>query len=187
MDNDQLKNWVDQNRKTFDEIEEPDLDNIWKQMPQSKVLQSKMAQSNKEVNRLPWIIVALLSISVIGLIVVNTKLKIENANPIEEYFVHFPDQKIHRDELVFFVSQKEKAVAKAGIKQEDYNEIYAELEELDQIQSDLKIDFEKFDEKEKMMEMLFKYYERKARILEILLKEIEKKNKHEKNNHEEIY
>ena len=182
---DKLDQFIKQQRAAFDEVEEPESDLIWMGI-QSKLHPDNKGRPQRGLVVLPrsWAlgmvasIVILLALSI--WLIMSPKLE-EPPIAIEEYLPEIAAQEATFKERI---AEKEAEIGFATIKPEEFNEIFIELQLLEEIRSEYLKDVPEFNHKDQLVEVLIKYYERKIQILERLSNEIEKKKKHEKFHRE---
>jgi len=178
MKNNRLKEFIDSNRKDFDEIESPALNFVWNEISSDK--KTKPSKSNYLL-----VIVALL-FAVVAVLIVSNRQTSQKLDRLENYVLNSPQYKNEHHKLIKTVSDKEDQIQTQNIKEEDFKEIFEELNELERNHSFIQEDFQKYGNTDELMRTLFKHYERKSKILEILLLENEKRKYNEHINHREI-
>lgn len=100
----------------------------------------------------------------------------ENAQKL----IDFPEEENYQQ----LVAEKKEELEFDKINQSKYQDIFHELELLENVHDEFREDLPVLSDEEKAIQVLQKYYERKIRILERLSKEIEKKSRDEKRINE---
>ncbi len=177
MKEDKIKDFIDLNRSEFDDIERPNLDQIWSSV-----------ENTIPEKRFPriWIVFAFFGIALLGTLIYSNVRTMQKLNNLENYVLQSPTHKSEHERLIKLVSDKELEIKKQSIDKSQFEEIYQELEELELNQISIEKDFETYGNSEELMRTLFKHYERKTKILEILLLENEKRKYNEDINRHQI-
>lgn len=168
MHKDLLEQYIEDNRGAFDQVETPDLNAVWSNIPPTK---------SKRPYGIKLLILALIGLGVICSYFIFEKYTKETA--IQHYVMSSEDLYPKKQVLMNTVKEQEQKLEHHDINPSEFEEIYNELDELEYLKKGLETDFEKYGDKEEMIKILFKYYERKSKILELLIKEINKKEKYE--------
>jgi len=172
MDKNRLEEFVNNQRYQFDEIEQPDLERLWKGIP-------KAEKKNHRPNNNAIAVIIFLLIGAIALLWLNNRQTEQKLNELQQFVMSSPKYQSEQNQLLVYINEKRDQVKKADIKQADYQEIFSELDELELIQKTLESDFNKVNNPDDVMKTLLRHYERKAKVLELLLFENEKRKYHE--------
>lgn len=98
----------------------------------------------------------------------------------QEFVPRFEEEEKYRET----VAEKKQVLNFEEINRSDYQDIFQELDLLENVHQEFKEDLPEVMGEERAVNVLQKYYERKLRILERLSKEIEKKSEYEKRINE---
>jgi len=168
---------IKEKREEFDQVERVDEGLLWQS------IQSEMNPPAKKIGRrfsLLQVYAVAASVALLAMAsflffqkeeVVPTELRVES---------FFPEQK----EYIQTVSEKETELNLNQLDKNQYQDIFSELQLLEEIHREFKKDMPAILNQERKINILQKYYERKIRILEQLSKEIEKKSHYEKRINE---
>ncbi len=177
MREDRLRDFIDQNRLDFDRIESPNVDFVWKEIV------SKTQKKKTKPNYLLLIIGVLFAL--LAILFISNRKTNQKLDRLEHYVLD-SQYKTEHEQLLKTVTEKENEILSQNIKEEDYKEIFEELDELERNQSFIEEDFQTYGNTDELMRTLFKHYERKSKILEILLLENEKRKYNAHIDHREI-
>lgn len=186
---DKFEQFINKNKAELDSIEEPETDLIW------MGIYAKLSEDKKE-NSIPiqeqkkpikmillpqsWAIgIAAAILVLIGISIwmfSQSSMQQEQTIQLADYL---PEIAAQEKEFQRLITQKESELDISNINQKEYQEIFLELQLLDEIRGEYLKDVPSFNQKDQLVEVLLKYYERKIRILERLSNEIEKKKKYE--------
>ena len=187
----ELEKYLRENRAKLDHIEEPAIEAIWENIkeeitPQASI--KSLPSNNWQLNigrNWRWVIAASFAL-LISLMVWNTQNQQQNTltlASIAEFYPELAEQEKNYQQLI---SQKEKAIGLSKIDKMAFQEIFQELELLEQIHREYLKDLPRYNFNDQLVKTLIKYYERKIQILERLSREIEKKTHHENRNQEKF-
>ncbi|MEM1321939.1 MAG: hypothetical protein AAGG75_16885 [Bacteroidota bacterium] len=177
---DAFEKHIRQNREELDRIEQPDADRLWQAIQSEGPPPPPPPQQGGSRNWL-WGLLLLITGLGIGYLLRPQLPPVPEQEPIELPRALLEEEQNYQQ----LVRQKMEAINFAAINPTEYQEIFEELQLLEQSQEELKKDLPQFGHHERLIHTLMRYYERKIRILEILSKEIEKKEHHEKRSHEQ--
>ena len=186
-----FEKFLSKNRQGLDHIEEPPVEAIWENIQKEINVPAKIRLLPKNGWQLHvghnwrWVIAASFAL-VISLLVWNIQQKEQKAIAgvsIADFYPELAEQEKNYRQLI---AQKEKAIGFSELDKIPFQEIFYELDLLEEIHREYLKDLPKYNTNDQLLKTLIKYYERKIQILERLSKEIEKKTHHENRNQEQF-
>lgn len=178
------------NRDVLDQIEEPDLEKMWKEIRRGNLEVRNQKLATSAVNRpnnwhlsigrnWRWAIAASIVLVLSVYILLPTKTEAPMEVQIAEIFPEIAQQEANYQRLI---AQKEDELNLSMVDKKAFAELFSELQQLEEIHKEYLQDLPRYEKNDHLVSILLRYYERKIKILERLSREIEKK----KMNHEKI-
>lgn len=170
-----IEDYLKSNRASLD-VDEPDDDFIW------SGIQSELKPKNN-FQWLSWKAAAIILMALVSGFVLNSLL-----NPVPKVVqMTLADisPEYEKQEQFYQASIQEywDQINVQKIKRSDYAEIFAEMDQLEQLKAESFKDFKELGGNPRLVKTLFEYYEIKIRLLEIMLAEIDKNNNAKNKNH----
>ena len=185
-----LEKFIRNHKKELDAVEEPNVERIWNGIQQKKLRPldrplSKTGGWDLSVGRnWQWAIAASILLAVGLFFYPFSDPQQETTN--NSIAVYFPELAEQEQEYRQLISDKESSLGLSELDRNAYQEIFMELQMLENIHQEFLADVPRYQKNDQLVETLLKYYERKIRILERLSKEIEKNKNDEKSRQEKM-
>ena len=185
-----LEKHISENRDALDRIEEPAIEAIWENI-QSELEASAtirtLAKNNWQLNigrNWRWVIAASF-VLIISLLVWNIQKPSEQTTVVASIAEFYPELAEQENNFIQLIAQKEKAIGIDNLDKAHFQEVFQELDLLEEIRKEYLKDLPRYNN-DQLVNTLIKFYERKIQILERLSKEIEKRRHYENRNQEKL-
>lgn len=168
-----LEEYIKSNLDELDGIEAVDQNDMWQQF--------NSKNTPKKVWRLPgWATAAAVAL-LIGAtgVFIGYNLHEDQEMTFAQLVGEDPVLAETYQELVNQIQDKERKIQAAKVDQEEYKELFEEIENLETIQTEFQNDIPSYGQQKELIKTLLKNYDRKIQLLEILLFEIDKKSRYE--------
>lgn len=188
---DPLEEFILDNREELDRIEEIEEEALWQRIeggfenkPQLTVVSKATSPWQLSIGR-NWLITIAASLALcmgVGLWLIKGE---DNARSEQAPFATFSSELAEEQaKYTALISQKKAEMGFDEVDRKAFQEVFQELELLEDIHGEYLNDLPAYLAKEEVIHTLTKYYERKIRILERLSREMEKHYQQEKRKNE---
>ena len=158
-----LEEHIKQNRDAFDRIEQVPSDVMWQKISQP----SGKSDNRRSIFR--YMIAASVMFAAVTMSIINMN-KPDNQEHVAVENEIFSTQENQYYELA---SAKKETLNYSELDPVEYGEIMSELDQLDSMYADLKLELYNSPDADKVVQTAIKFHERRLQILELLEKEIE--------------
>jgi hypothetical protein len=166
-----LENHIKNNRDNFNTIESTPVDAIW------VGIEHKMHKKARRISIIKIAVAASLLIAVaLPFFLNNTQSNIEN-----DIVINDPGFVAEENKYYQLASDKKDAIDYQQLDQGIYGDLFTELDILDSMYIDLKIEISNSPNASRAIETAVRYHERRLHILDLLEKEIENQKRIERH------
>lgn len=177
-----LEDFIKNNQSDFKEVESPSIERMWKGVQDD--LKGKKEPSVFTIRKTHFFAIAASILLLIGFLS-GSLWQRSNSTPTPNSLADLSPELAKKEaEFQKLIAQKEAEIGLNQLGKEAFQDIFEELELLENIHKEYQKDIPSYGQNDQLIETLIKYYEQKIRILERLSKEIEKLKYHEKRNSE---
>ncbi|MFK7806310.1 MAG: hypothetical protein AB8F74_00785 [Saprospiraceae bacterium] len=169
---DELDDFIRDNQNEFDRIEQPDVEAFWTDFQEAKPKRRLFAKR--------WSLgIAAAILLLIGMFVLNQNKEIKRNLVIEDLEIDDPYLSEYKAILVSTLAAQDSLIKSMEISPEDHQEIFEQLEQLDEVVAQYREDLKKYGPSKKIIKNLLFCAKQRIQLYEILLHEIELKNNYE--------
>ncbi len=163
-----FENFLNEHRSSLD-VDQPDDELIWSE------IQAEL-KHKKPFVILSWKAAAIFLLALLCGFILNSVL---NPAPrmVQLSLADIAPEYAEREQIYLAsIQEKWEQINKTDFQRNDYERIFSEIDQLEELKAETYKDFEELGGNPRMVKTLFEYYEIKIRLLEIMLAEIDKNN-----------
>jgi hypothetical protein len=163
-----LEKYIKDHRLQLDDIEELNIDEMWKDFVEKDKPTSKP--------KFNWYKVAAIGIVLIAAVTIFS----QNISINQDELIHKKlsqsdlNLALEQENLVKLISNQGEAIEKMGIDEKQFPDLFQELKVLDTLQMEAMQDLENYQDRRNLYKALMRNYESKVRVLELIINEFDK-------------
>ena len=163
-----LEKYIRNHRSELDDVEEVNLDEMWKDF-----VEKDKPVSKPKFNWFKVAAIGIILVAAVSFLARNWQLNKDDVI-YERLSQSNPGLAQEQESLVKLISNQGEIIGELGVDVKQFPELFRELKVLDSLQLEAMQDIDNFQDRRNLYKALMKNYESKARVLELIIREFDK-------------